>query len=193
LARVRGLQPSTEPAAHESREYPSAFEQVVASESLRLIYQALESLPEDFRVPLHLQVVEGLSLQEISAVTGTPVSTVGTRMHRGRAELKRLLGGSGLVAAWVNLERAWAAGLFPRVSAEFCRRVCTQSLVEDVNVITVDDWAFQFNTAWLLGDGRCGSTRWQVIGAGGTRTTKYVERGSHASAERGAASYAARV
>jgi len=60
-------------------------------------------------------------------------------------------------------------------------------------MVRVDDWAFQFNTAWLLSDGRCGSPRWQVIGAGGTRTTKYVERGSHASAERGAASYAAGV
>ena len=60
-------------------------------------------------------------------------------------------------------------------------------------MVRVDDWAFQFNTASLLGDGRCGSTRWQVIGARGTRTTKYVERGSHASAERGVVSYAARV
>ena len=55
------------------------------------INAALQSLPENYRLPLVLKYVTGLSYQEISAQLDLPVSTIETRLFRGRAMLKKAL------------------------------------------------------------------------------------------------------
>mgnify|MGYP003509243844 FL=1 len=55
------------------------------------IEAALATLPVRFRVPVVLCDVEQLSQAEIADVLGVKISTVRTRIHRGRAMLRREL------------------------------------------------------------------------------------------------------
>jgi RNA polymerase sigma-70 factor (ECF subfamily) len=55
------------------------------------IQAALRALPEDFRAAVVLCDVVGLSYQEIGQSLGVPVGTVRSRIHRGRAMLRKTL------------------------------------------------------------------------------------------------------
>lgn len=52
---------------------------------------ALNRLTEDQRIVILLHDAEGHSLEEIEAITGAPAGTVKSRLHRGRAQLRKLL------------------------------------------------------------------------------------------------------
>ncbi|MCK4525882.1 RNA polymerase sigma factor [candidate division WOR-3 bacterium] len=58
-----------------------------------LVRSKLMELPEKHRVALTLYHFEDLSYKEIAWTMGTKMSTVKTYIHRGREELKALLGG----------------------------------------------------------------------------------------------------
>ena len=55
------------------------------------VKDALQSIPEDFRLAVYLADVEGFSYQEIADIMKTPVGTVMSRLHRGRRMLRELL------------------------------------------------------------------------------------------------------
>jgi len=56
------------------------------------VKEALEALPEQFRMAVLLADVEGFSYKEIAEIMDVPVGTVMSRLHRGRRALqKRLL------------------------------------------------------------------------------------------------------
>jgi RNA polymerase sigma-70 factor (ECF subfamily) len=52
---------------------------------------ALESLPENFRIPVLLADVEGFSYKEIAGIMDVPIGTVMSRLHRGRKALQQAL------------------------------------------------------------------------------------------------------
>ncbi len=56
------------------------------------VKDALQSIPEDFRMAVYLADVEGFSYQEIADIMKTPVGTVMSRLHRGRRMLREKLG-----------------------------------------------------------------------------------------------------
>ena len=55
------------------------------------IKQALNDIPEEFRMVVYYAVVDGLPYSEIAEIMGTPVGTVMSRLHRGKKLLKKLL------------------------------------------------------------------------------------------------------
>src|SRR5687768_8706758 len=55
------------------------------------VEQALAALPPEFRAAVVLCDVEGLSYDEIADILGAKLGTVRSRIHRGRAMLRRAL------------------------------------------------------------------------------------------------------
>jgi RNA polymerase sigma-70 factor, ECF subfamily len=55
------------------------------------VKDALAALPEQFRVAVYLADVEGFSYAEIAEIMESPIGTVMSRLHRGRAALQRAL------------------------------------------------------------------------------------------------------
>jgi len=55
------------------------------------VKDALQAIPEDFRMAVYFADVEGFSYQEIADIMKTPIGTVMSRLHRGRRMLRDLL------------------------------------------------------------------------------------------------------
>jgi RNA polymerase sigma-70 factor (ECF subfamily) len=79
-----GSDPLAPPARSAEAE---ALERLADSE----ILQALRELPEEFRVAIYLADIEGYPYKEIAEMMGTPLGTVMSRLHRGRAKLRAKL------------------------------------------------------------------------------------------------------
>ncbi|NNE74015.1 MAG: sigma-70 family RNA polymerase sigma factor [Acidimicrobiales bacterium] len=55
------------------------------------VKEALESLPENFRMPVLMADVENFSYKEIADILDVPIGTVMSRLHRGRKALQKAL------------------------------------------------------------------------------------------------------
>lgn len=63
----------------------------IPDESSRAVLEAVLSLPEKYRAPVHLYYYEGYSQKEIADILGLSLTAVQTRMQRARAMLKEVL------------------------------------------------------------------------------------------------------
>ena len=63
------------------------------TEMADLAREAVEQLPERYRIPIHLFYYEELSVKEIARITGNSESNVKTQLSRARSRLKEIIGG----------------------------------------------------------------------------------------------------
>ena len=82
--------PLTE-AAEELGSAPGASDAAMAAAFEADVEVALAELAPEFRAPVLLADVDGLSYEEVAEVLGLKLGTVRSRIHRGRARLRRAL------------------------------------------------------------------------------------------------------
>ena len=70
---------------------PDALSAVLAGERAAILAAAMAALPALYREALTLRFEEGMKLEEIADVTGAPLSTVKSRVHRGLEAMKQKL------------------------------------------------------------------------------------------------------
>ncbi len=79
----------------DARENPE--HEVIMNDSLRIIREEIDELPEDYRQILIMRDIEGLSYNEIAEILDIKLSNVKVRIHRGREFLKNRLNTRGLI------------------------------------------------------------------------------------------------
>jgi RNA polymerase sigma-70 factor, ECF subfamily len=87
-SKIRGLSPLDEeriasPAAYD----PSAWEMVTDAD----VHKAMLQLPPTLQAIVRMSIVEKRCYKEISEALGIPVPTVGSRLHRARLRMKKIL------------------------------------------------------------------------------------------------------
>jgi RNA polymerase sigma-70 factor (ECF subfamily) len=78
-------------AFDQSKMSQSAEDQMLELFTDDEVKNAIESLPETFRIPVLLSDVEGFSYKEIAEMLEVPIGTVMSRLHRGRKAMQKML------------------------------------------------------------------------------------------------------
>jgi RNA polymerase sigma-70 factor, ECF subfamily len=78
-------------AFDQSKMNQSAEDQMLELFTDEEVKNAIESLPETFRIPVLLSDVEGFSYKEIAEMIEVPIGTVMSRLHRGRKAMQKML------------------------------------------------------------------------------------------------------
>lgn len=71
------------------------------------VKEALEELPEQFRMAVLLADVEGFAYKEIADITGVSIGTVMSRLHRGRKQLQKALWEFARTHGFVTEDKPW--------------------------------------------------------------------------------------
>ncbi|QDT17889.1 ECF RNA polymerase sigma factor SigW [Alienimonas californiensis] len=90
-AARRGTRTGLPPGPREDVRAAAPDAATLGDERDRAVRAAVAELAEEFRVVVVLKEFEELSYEAIAEIVDVPVGTVRSRLHRGRAELKRRL------------------------------------------------------------------------------------------------------
>jgi RNA polymerase sigma-70 factor (ECF subfamily) len=72
----------------QDRDPAGSFFRFIVDDEVK---RAIQELPEEFRIPVVLSDIEGLSYAEIAGILEVPVGTVKSRLFRGRRRLQQRL------------------------------------------------------------------------------------------------------
>ena len=78
-------------AFDQSKLNQSAEDQMLELFTDEEVKNAIEELPETFRIPVLLSDVEGFPYKEIAEMLEVPIGTVMSRLHRGRKAMQKML------------------------------------------------------------------------------------------------------
>jgi RNA polymerase sigma-70 factor (ECF subfamily) len=78
-----------EQAGAAGRTEPNPEHRAYASELRRVLEEAVDSLPGSYRIVFMLRDIEGMSTSETALALGLADEAVKTRLHRGRAMIRR--------------------------------------------------------------------------------------------------------
>ena len=78
-------------ARHSSTGLRSAEDHVLDQLGDNDVREAMQQLPEKLRTAVYYADIEGRRFKEIAELTGAPIGTVMSRLHRGRHRLRSLL------------------------------------------------------------------------------------------------------
>lgn len=84
LEKIEGL---AKPSAYK----PLTDQALADTERDEVMLKALDSLPDDYAMPLRLHFLDDMPLKRISAFMGVPLSTVKWRIHHGKKLLRAKL------------------------------------------------------------------------------------------------------
>lgn len=68
-------------------------------DNITQLENALDRLSDEHRMVVMLHDCEGYKLQEIQDITGDPIGTIKSRLHRARARLREILAENGTISA----------------------------------------------------------------------------------------------
>jgi RNA polymerase sigma factor (sigma-70 family) len=97
-ARTRARRPEPSPR-NQSPEWPDPLNQLTAREVVAVLEEELSALPDEFRLPVALCCLDGLSQEEAARRLGWTPGSVKGRLERGRARLRKRLERRGLAPA----------------------------------------------------------------------------------------------
>jgi RNA polymerase sigma-70 factor (ECF subfamily) len=92
--RSTGRQHSQTGELNEQKDVPAAAappDPFVQTDTRQAVQEALQSLPEQQRIPLEMAYFQGMSHTEIAAALGQPLGTVKDRIRTGMMHLKKRL------------------------------------------------------------------------------------------------------
>jgi RNA polymerase sigma-70 factor (ECF subfamily) len=78
-------------APSPEREAPAPAGSAEGAAFSPTVREAIERLPEAYRLAVVLRYVHGMTVEDVAEVTDEPVATVKTHLHRARAELRATL------------------------------------------------------------------------------------------------------
>lgn len=74
-----------------SDDRPLPESRLQSAEMRRELFAAVDALPDHYRLLIQLRHIQGLGYNEIAAVTGMPLGTVKTGLHRAHRRLRAML------------------------------------------------------------------------------------------------------
>lgn len=96
LDELRRRRRRPDPTEFDDRDAPATGDDFVSRHAMSdEIGRALDSIPEDFRLPVVMRDIDDLDYAEIAELLGVPVGTIKSRISRGRAMLANKLGTAG--------------------------------------------------------------------------------------------------
>lgn len=91
LLDVLRAKPSEQSGHVQPIHFLTGEETLIRQEREKIIWQAIQQLPEKLRIPFILYRYEGLSYQEIAQVMGLSHSAVEARLHRAKKQFIKLM------------------------------------------------------------------------------------------------------
>lgn len=99
----------------------------------KIIMDHLEKLPDHYKQPIHLKVLENLSIKEIAEILSLPDKTIHTQITRGLEKLRRSLSAAGVKISTIILTGALTSIKLKAAPATFKSETTLKQIIETIS------------------------------------------------------------